>query len=134
MAKESKKRGHTNTRHLKNPYTFSKKGLDHLNDELDTLEREWDIERALQLNGAAMALTGTVLAMTVNKKWMILPLIATAFLAQQSLMKWCPLKPLFQKLGFRDNNEIVREKMALKALKGQFKDKGSVDELWEALK
>jgi len=33
------------------------------------LHQEWDVKRALEVNVSALALTGLVLGVTVNKKW-----------------------------------------------------------------
>ena len=35
---------------------------------IEELEREWDIERALEVNASTLALTGLLLGVTVNKK------------------------------------------------------------------
>jgi hypothetical protein len=97
------------------------------------LEAEWDIERTLELNASLFALGGTILAATVNKKWLILPAVVTAFLAQHAIQGWCPPLPLFRAMGVRTRQEIDSEKYALKALLGEFKDTHSTTEVWEAV-
>ncbi len=77
------------------------------------LDREWDIERVLELNAALVALTGAVLAGTVHRKWLILPGIVTAFLAQHAIQGWCPPLPLLRRLGIRTRKEIDTERFAL---------------------
>lgn len=89
------------------------------------LEKEWDVERTVELNCAVMALAGTALGAFVNKRWFALPILAAACLAQHSIQGWNPLVPLFKKFGFRDKKEISREKYALKALRGDFKRIGT---------
>ena len=49
-------------------------------DRLAELEEEWDIERTLQLNAALLALTGTVLAATVNRRFAILTIVGSLLL------------------------------------------------------
>lgn len=89
------------------------------------LEKEWDVERTVELNCAVLAIAGTALGALVNKRWFALPVLAAAFLAQNSIQGWNPLVPLFKKFGFRDKKEINREKYALKALRGDFKRVGT---------
>ena len=40
---------------------------------IDCLDKEWDIERWLEANAAALAFTGTVLGLLVNKKFFAIP-------------------------------------------------------------
>lgn len=77
------------------------------------LNREWDTERSLQLLSASNVLTGLVLGLTVNRKWLLLSAISAAFLVQHSLQGWCPPLPLLRRLGIRTPNEINEEKNAL---------------------
>ena len=80
---------------------------------LKELDKEWDIERTLELNAALVALGGVILGATVNKKWLILPGIVTAFLTQHAIQGWCPPLPLFRMMGIRTQKEIERERHAL---------------------
>ncbi len=80
---------------------------------IDQLDKEWDIERTLELNASLVALGGVILGATVNKKWLILPAIVTTFLAQHAIQGWCPPLPLFRKLGIRTQKEIETERHAL---------------------
>ena len=85
----------------------SKKG------RLNELEREWDIERALEATSAMNVLTGLILGITVNKKWLLLSAISAGFLMQHAIQGWCPPLPLFRRLGYRTANEINQERDAL---------------------
>jgi hypothetical protein len=89
---------------------------------IDRLEREWDMERLLEMNASALAFTGLLLGLTRNKKWLFLPSIVLPFLFQHAVQGWCPPVPLFRRLGVRTREEIDREKYALKALRGDFED------------
>ncbi len=84
------------------------------------LEEEWDIERWLETNAAALALTGTLLGAFVNKKFLLLPALILPFLLQHALQGWCPSLPFFRRQGIRTRKEIETEKNALKALRGDF--------------
>jgi len=80
---------------------------------LGELEREWDIERAIEANAASFALVGTVLALSVSLWWLALPLAVTSFLLLHALMGWCPPVPVLRRLGFRTPREIEEERHAL---------------------
>jgi hypothetical protein len=89
---------------------------------IEELEREWDIERTLETNAATLALTGAFMGLTSGRKWFLLTLTVTGFLLQHAVSGWCPPVPVFRRLGFRTRSEIDREKFALKALRGDFKN------------
>jgi hypothetical protein len=89
---------------------------------LDALDREWDIERVLETNASALALTGLALGITKNQKWLLLPAVVLPFLLLHALQGWCPPLPLLRRLGIRTRGEIDQEKYALKALRGDFKE------------
>ena len=92
-----------------------------IEQRLKQLEKEWDIERMIELNAAAIGLTGVLLSLAGNRKWLLLPLAVTGFLAQHAVQGWCPPVTLFRRLGIRTRKEIDKEKYALKALRGDFK-------------
>jgi hypothetical protein len=93
---------------------------EEIDRRLEELDREWDIERTLEANAAALAFVGTVLGATVNRRWLILPTLVTAFLFQHALQGWCPPIPVFRRMGVRTMREIDTERYALKALRGDF--------------
>ncbi len=86
------------------------------------LDEEWDVERVLQTNAASLALTTALLGVTVNKKALLLTCGILGFLLQHAVSGWCPPLPLLRRLGVRTRSEIDREKYALKALRGDFRD------------
>jgi hypothetical protein len=91
-----------------------------LDSRIRELEQEWDIERVLQTNASAVALTGLCLGTTVNRKWLLLTGAVLGFLMQHAVQGWCPPVPLFRRLGIRTKGEIDREISALRALRGDF--------------
>jgi hypothetical protein len=97
-------------------------GQQAIDQRTATLDREWDIERALETNAAVATLLGVVLGAVVNRKWFIFPAIVGGFLLQHAIQGWCPPVPIFRRLGFRTQTEIEKERYALKALRGDFKD------------
>ena len=82
---------------------------------IGALDREWDVERVVEVNASTLALSGLVLGVTVNKKWLLVPGVVLSFLLQHGLQGWCPPLPLLRRLGIRTRGEIDREKYALKA-------------------
>lgn len=92
---------------------FSTQDKNTIRKRVEELDAEWDIERVLETNAAIIAFTGVILTATVNKKWLFLPGIVTAFLTQHAVQGWCPPLPLFRKLGYRTQKEIEDERNAL---------------------
>lgn len=91
-----------------------------INQRLDELDREWDTERTLETNAATLAFAGCVLAATVHRRWIYLPMAVTGFLLQHAVQGWCPPLPVIRRLGFRTMREIDEERMAMKTLRGDF--------------
>ncbi len=93
---------------------------DDIGKRLHELDDEWDIERAIEANAAALGFVGSFLGLTRGRKWLVLPLAVTGFLFQHAVEGWCPPVPLLRRLGFRTSFEIEEERQALKALRGDF--------------
>jgi hypothetical protein len=89
-----------------------------IDNRLRELDREWDIERVLELNASLLALTGVLLGKFVNRRWLYLSIGVTGFLAQHALQGWCPPLPVLRRLGIRTSQEIERERYALKMIRG----------------
>jgi len=98
-------------------YARHPEGIDR---RLRALDREWDIERVLEANAATLALAGTVLGATLDRRWLALPALVTAFLFQHAIQGWCPPLPILRRMGYRTMREIDIERTALKALRGDF--------------
>lgn len=93
---------------------------EEITSRIEELDREWDMERVLETNASALALTGLVLGVTHNRKWLIVPGVVMSFLFQHAVQGWCPPVPVFRRMGIRTREEIDREKYALKVLRGDF--------------
>ena len=52
---------------------------DEIAARLDELDREWDIERTIEANASSLAFTGVALGATLDKRWLALPALVTAF-------------------------------------------------------
>jgi hypothetical protein len=84
------------------------------------LDREWDVERYLEMTASSLALTGVVAGLAGRRKALVLSGVVLAFLFQHAVHGWCPPLPIFRRLGVRTRKEIDREKYALKAVRGDF--------------
>jgi hypothetical protein len=104
---------------------YAARGQEGITHRIEELDREWDMERVLETNAAALAFLGVLLGAIRRRRWLILPGVVTAFLFQHAVQGWCPPVPLFSRLGVRTRKEIDREKYALKALRSEFDALGS---------
>ena len=103
-------------------YHYASAGPEAIERRLQELDREWDIERALEANAAGFTLAAVVLGVVESRKWFIVPGVIAAFLLQHAIQGWCPPLPLLRRLGLRTETEINRERCALKALRGDFRE------------
>ena len=93
---------------------------DEIPRRLRRLDREWDIERAIEANAATLGFLGVMLGATRDRRWLALPALVTGFLFQHAVQGWCPPVPVLRRLGFRTAFEIEVERQALKALRGDY--------------
>ena len=93
---------------------FSNGSREVIQHRIKKLNEELDIEQALKLTSATNVLIGIGLGLTVNKRWLLLSALSSAFLIQHSLQGWCPPLPVLRKRGVRTRDEINKEIDALK--------------------
>jgi hypothetical protein len=105
---------------------YAARGREAIDRRLAELDREWDMERALEANASIVALLGLGLGALIHRRWFILPAIVGGFLLQHALQGWCPPVPVLRRLGMRTSTEIDYERYALKALRGDFQELGIV--------
>jgi hypothetical protein len=89
---------------------------------LAELDREWDVERCLETMAPAFTLVGLALGLTRARRWFFLPTIVQSFFLQHAIQGWCPPLVVLRRLGIRTMREIDEERMALKALRGDFRN------------
>jgi hypothetical protein len=109
---------------------FAAKSDAEITGRILELNREWDVERALEANAALLGMTGLALGVFRDRHWLIPPALVLPFLLQHAVQGWCPPLEAFRRPGFRTRREIDREKYALKLLRGDFRgirleDRGS---------
>jgi hypothetical protein len=100
---------------------------DELARRITQLDREWGLDRTLETEAALMGLVGLALGVTVDKRLLIVPGFVSTMLVLYATQGWYPLLPLFRRSGVRTQNEIDRERYALKALRGDFSTIPSAD-------
>ena len=117
-SKVNKKIHRASERKLKLLGEFSdRKGL---TAAIQKLDREWDTERVLEANAAALTAAATVLTLKKGRVWSLLSGAVSFFLMAHALIGWCPPLPVIRRLGVRTPKEIQNEKMELKAIRGDF--------------
>jgi hypothetical protein len=99
---------------------YAGRDREEITQRIAELDREWDIERVLEMNASALAFFGVGLGALHDRRWLVLPSLVLPFLFQHAVQGWCPPVPLFRRLGVRTRKEIERERYALKAIRGDF--------------
>lgn len=94
---------------------YTRQGRRAINERLEELDAEWDIERTLEANAAAVSLIGLTLGASLNKRWFLLPTAVSLFLLQHAIQGWCPPLEVFRQMGVRTSAEIDRERHALQS-------------------
>lgn len=87
---------------------------------LDALDREWDVDRAVELEASLVGLAGLALGALVRPAFLAAPALVGAAVFLHATVGWYPLLPLFRRMGLRTSREVARERYALKALRGDF--------------
>jgi hypothetical protein len=98
---------------------ISAAGPEAIQQRLAELDREWDVERCLETMAPTFSLFGLFLGITVNRRWLLLPIVVQSFFLQHALQGWCPPLAVLRRLGVRTAREIDDERCALQALRGE---------------
>jgi hypothetical protein len=93
---------------------------DELSSRIEALEHEWSFDRVLETEAALTGLLGLALAAAVDRRLLVVPGVAALMTLVHATHGWYPLLPLFRRMGIRTQNEIDRERYALKALRADF--------------
>ncbi len=101
---------------------FAAAGNAAIEQRLVELDQEWDIERCLETMASSFTLFGLFMSAVSSKRWLVLPAAVQGFFLQHALQGWCPPIPVLRRLGVRTADEINVERMAIKALRGDFCD------------
>jgi len=90
-------------------------GPEAVSIHLEELDREWDLDRALETTAASLALAGLALARVTRGRSLAFSGAVLGFLMLHAFAGWCPPVALFRRLGVRTRQEIDRERFALQA-------------------
>jgi len=96
-------------------------GPQAISDRLDQLEREWSAGRMTKATLGVLIVAGLALTAVSNPWWLILPAIGAFFLLQYLFTRTSWLGSMFHEMGYRSGGEIEQEKLALRALRGDFR-------------
>jgi hypothetical protein len=92
---------------------YMQQGEVAVRERIKQLDKEWDVDRMIILWASTVMFSGLLLTVRNSPKWILLPAIASGFLAYHALKGWCPPVSLFRRLKVRTRKEIDREKYAL---------------------
>lgn len=92
-----------------------------IDQRLAALEREWSIERIIELEAPTMIGLGAILGATLKRGWFALSALAASMVILHNTQGWYPLLPLLRRIGLRSQNEIEQERSALRAMRGDHK-------------
>jgi hypothetical protein len=93
---------------------------DQMSSRLERLNHEWNFDRVLEAEAAFTGLLGVALAARLGGPFLAMPAVVAAMLLVHGVHGWYPLLPFLRRLGFRTQDEIDRERFALKAIRGDF--------------
>lgn len=85
---------------------------------LEELDREWNVERMIEVEAPLMIGLGIALGTALDRKWFGVSALAAGMVILHSIQGWYPLLPVFRRLGVRSQYEIEKERNALRVLRG----------------
>lgn len=86
------------------------------------LDEEWDVGRVLQVLASGAAIASFWMSLSRTKLFLLVPLALAGGALHHGLTGESPAVDLARRLGFRTRDEIESERVALKALRGDFAD------------
>ena len=104
-------------------------GPDAIRERLDQLDREWTTGRASKATAGLMIVAGLALTAVFSPWWLVLTAAGGLLLLPYLFGRRSPLGGLFHRFGFRRGSEIEQEKVALKALRGDFQNVTTVQQV-----
>ncbi|PTL79776.1 hypothetical protein DAT35_32140 [Vitiosangium sp. GDMCC 1.1324] len=100
---------------------YASRPQDEVERRLEDLDREWDLERALEMSAAVVSLVGLALGVRVSRKWLVLPGVVAGFLLQHAVSGWCFPVAVLRRMKWRTREEIDAEEFALRVQRGDFR-------------
>lgn len=93
-----------------------------ISERIRMLDQEWDTERVLEVNASLLIFLSSYLGIKTSRFWFLLTGAVAVFMLQHAFFGWCPPLPIVRKWGVRTAEEIHSEKIALKVIRGDFKE------------
>jgi hypothetical protein len=109
--------------------SLAEAGPEAITDRLDQIDCEWSAGRMTKATIGVLIAVGLVLTVAFNPWWLILPAVGGAFLLQYLFGRVSWLGATFRAMGFRAGADIDQEKLALRALRGDFRNLSTVLEI-----
>jgi hypothetical protein len=108
----------------------SDRGREAITRRLAELDREWPVDRTLMTGAGFFVWLGLILGTTVKRRLYVISAVAGAIILAYAFFGWAPPVLILRRLGFRTRGEIDLERIALKALRGDFDNllKGEPDQ------
>lgn len=98
-----------------------RQGPDAVTARLQDLEKEWDAERLLHLHASTLALCGVSLsAATGKRRWLLVPAVVLPLSIADGVLGSRRMAGLWKRLGLRTRDQVERERLALRMLRGDF--------------
>lgn len=96
-------------------------GIAAINAKIKEIDQEFSSHSAAVLGIAALILIGTFVAVTFGGWWLILPVVGVLLMLQLIFQRADWIHYAVQSMGFRSREKIEQERIALKALRGDFR-------------
>lgn len=109
------------SRTLDNIRFYGSLGREGIDERIRALEDEWDVERAVMVALSGAGVAGLIVGLVGSRVWRLLAWIALPLLFLFAQDKWKPSNGILKSLGLRSRKDILEEKYALKALRGDFR-------------
>jgi hypothetical protein len=105
-------------RAMENRIAYYAQHPQEIDGRLAELDREWDVERLIEVEAPSVSLLGLILGAAVDRRFLALPLLVQGMILLHALQGWYPLLPAMRRAGVRTEKEIAQERYALKLLRG----------------
>jgi len=104
-------------------------GHEAIDKRLRQIDSEWSVGRMVKATTGVMILGGLGLSVLVSPWFAIIPTLGGLMLAQSLVSSKNWLGQMFSGMGFRTSCEIDHERMALKAIRGDFRHLPTIHEI-----
>jgi len=100
-----------------------------ISGRLEQLDREWTAGRMTKVTLGVAIVVGFALTALLGPWWLLLPAVAAVFLLQYTVSRASWLTATFREMGYRTGCEVEQEKLALRALRGDFRHLPTVHDI-----